>query len=147
VPLFATPDFGTGALIMLFVFAVWAVVLLLAGVGILCGAGLLTSKSPKIRAWGLALLLGSGLVPLLCCLGPPQIIRVAYGNYPVGSDARHQVKKGMSAEEVRAALGSPHRRSEGPDGEGWYYWIDSFGASWFCVDFGPEGRVIATHGN
>ena len=32
-------------------------------------------------------------------------------------------------------------------GEGWYYWLDSFGIGYFGVRFGPDGRVTGTHGN
>jgi outer membrane protein assembly factor BamE (lipoprotein component of BamABCDE complex) len=53
----------------------------------------------------------------------------------------------MTRDEVAAILGSPHERFKKDDAESWYYWIDSFGVSYFGVRFGPEGRVIGTHGN
>ena len=70
-----------------------------------------------------------------------------YGNYPLGSYPNGKITEGMTRDEVSAVLGSPHERFTSDDEESWYYWIDSFGIGYFCVRFGPEGRVTGTHGN
>lgn len=83
----------------------------------------------------------------MCCQGPPHLIRLFYGNSPIGSYPSNKIKEGMSAEEVVAILGTPHERHDSSEGESWYYWIDSFGITWFAVWFGPDGRVVGTRGN
>jgi outer membrane protein assembly factor BamE (lipoprotein component of BamABCDE complex) len=88
----------------------------------------------------------SGSIPLCCCLGPPHVIRLEYGNYPIGRFP-NDIRPGMSAEEVVATLGTPHERHSRGDVDSWFYWIDSFGLGWFGVDFGPDGRVTHTYGN
>jgi outer membrane protein assembly factor BamE (lipoprotein component of BamABCDE complex) len=70
-----------------------------------------------------------------------------YGNYPLGSYPNSRIRIGMTADEVVATLGTPHQRRKRDEGVTWYYWIDSFGDSWFGVDFGPDGRVVYTYGN
>jgi hypothetical protein len=144
---FATPDFGASAGIGCFVVLAWAFVLLLVGVGVVWGLKLLDGGSPKGRRRGVLLLVVSGLVPLSCCLGPSQVVRLVYGNYPLGHYPNNKVQEGMTAEEVVAVLGPPHERWKKGDGETWCYWIDSFGAYWFAVDFGEDGRVASTYGN
>lgn len=145
--IFATPDFGTSAAVACFVLVVWAFVLLFAGLGVVKGLRLLHTDSSRARRCGVLLLLASVLLPLSCCLGPAQLVRLSYGNYPLGSYPNGKVKEGMTADEVVATLGRPHERHKGGEGESWYYWIDSLGLYWFAVDFGPDGRVEGTHGN
>jgi hypothetical protein len=145
--IFATPDFGTSSGIALVLLIVGAVVLTLVLVGILWGVKLLGNSSPRLRRRGALLLLVSGLVPTSCCVGPPQVVRLVYGNYPLWSYPNNKIGDGMTEEEVKAILGSPHERWKRNDEEGWYYWLDSFGIRYFGVDFGPDGRVIRTYGN
>jgi hypothetical protein len=145
--LFATPDFGSGAGILGIVTLVWLAVLVLVAVGVFGGFRLLKRESLIARRCGWILLLGSLSVPLFCCLAPPGIVRITYGNFPIGAYPNGKIREGMSKDEVAAVLGAPHERYTEDDGESWYYWVDSFGAHWFCVRFGPEGRVIRTHGN
>jgi hypothetical protein len=145
--IFATPDFGASIGVGCFLLVVWAFVLALVIVGFARGVRLLKSGSPQGRRYGVLLLLVSGLVPLSCCLGPSQVIRVIYGNYPLGSYPNNKVKEGMTADEVVAMLGTPHERHKQGERESWFYWIDSFSISWFGVDFGPDGRVVHTYGN
>ena len=145
--LFATPDFGASACIYGFLLIVWAAVLVLVLVGFGWGAKLLRSESPKIKMRGILILLVSVLVPLTCCLAPPHTVRVLYGNYPIGSYPNNKIHKGMTADDVTEVLGTPHERFTQGGGEQWYYWIDSFGIGYFGVRFGPDGRVIGTHGN
>lgn len=145
--LFATPDFGVGASIWGMVCLAWVVVFVLVALGIAWGTKLLRSESSKARRYGLVLVLVSGAVPLSCWLLPPVAVRMMYGNYPLGSRPDGKIMEGMTRDEVSAARGSPHERFKTDDEESWYYWIDPFGAGYFGVRFGPEGRVKGTHGN
>jgi SmpA / OmlA family len=147
VVIFATPDFGAGAFAALLLLLAWAATLALVAGGAVWGARLLYSKSRIVRRGGLIFLLGSLSVPLFCCLAPPCIIRIAYGNFPIGGRPQGKINEGMSSDEVAAVLGTPHERFKEQDGERWYYWCDSFGIGWFCVRFGPEGRVTGTYGS
>lgn len=146
--IFATPDFGFAGAIALILLVVWAIVLIFVVLGIRRGCQLLRSESPANRKYGLLLLLGCAAVPLLCWQGPPHAVRLAYGNYPLGRYPNRMIAEGMSSDEVRSILGGPHERVAGYEGaESWYYWIDSFGALYFGVQFDSNGRVTATHGN
>jgi hypothetical protein len=145
--IFATPDFGASGGIVCFLMLVWAVVLTLVVAGIIWGRKLHRSESPTIRKVGLLLVLVSVLVPFGCCFGPPHVVRIIYGNYPLKSYPNGKIKEGMTPDEVVAILGNPHERHKQSDGEHWYYWLDSFDISYFGVYFGPDGRVTGTHGN
>src|SRR5262249_55290485 len=134
IVIFATPDFGAGAAtIGCFLLIVWAIVLVFFLVAVARGIMLLKNNSTKSRVYGVLLILVSGIVPLSCCLGPPHVVRLCYGHYPLGSYPSDKVKEGMTTDEVLAALGPPHERDKNADGERWYYWIDSFGMYWFAV--------------
>jgi SmpA/OmlA family protein len=143
--IFATPDFGAGAFVAGIVMLAGAITLILVAAGFIGGAILLRSRSIIVRRVGWFVLLGSAAVPPLCCVVPPYIIRVEYGNYPIGDYADDKVHEGMSQDEVAAALGTPHERFKVQDGEAWYYWCDSFGIRWSCVRFGADGRVTRTY--
>jgi hypothetical protein len=145
--IFATPDFGAGASIACVWLLTWAVVLVFVSAGVVWGAALIKSESLIVRRRGLILLLGSASAPLFCCLAPPCIVRIGYGNYPIYRRPDGKIKEGMSADEVVAVLGTPHERVKEKDGESWYYWIDSLGIDWFRVSFGPDGRVTETWSN
>ena len=145
--LFATPDFGAGACIFGLVLLAWAVALILVFVGLSCGAGLVGKGSAKARKWGIILMGVSGLVPLACWLGPSQAVRISYGNYPIANSYKGKIHKGMTAEEVVKILGTPHEKYPRDRGESWYYYLDSFGIGWFCVQVGPDGKVSWTHEN
>jgi hypothetical protein len=147
MPLFGTPDFGAAAGIGCFVLIIWAVVFVFVGFGLVLAARSLGSESAKRKTFGCLLLLTCGLVPLSCCLGPSQLVRLTHGNYPIGSYPTGKVSEGMTADEVTAVLGTPHERDEQDGRKSWFYWIDAFGISWFGVDFGPDGRVKYTYGN
>jgi len=144
---FATPDFGAGATILGILALIWLAVLVATSVGAIRGLILIHRGSSQIRRRGISLLLVSAAVPLSCCFGPSLLFRLSYGSFPVSGNLYAQVKEGMSADEVRAALGNPHKRYEEEVGERWYYYEDSFRIFWFCVDFGPDGRVKGRHGN
>jgi SmpA / OmlA family len=140
--IFATPDFGTSGGIVCFLVLIWAFVLVFALLGFAKGVKLLDGGSPRNKKFAVLLFLLSGLVPVSCCLGPSHAVRVIYGNYPI-RNYPNTIRKGMTADEVVATLGTPHERHA----DSWYYWIDSFGISWFAVEFDQDGRVIGTHGN
>ena len=143
--IFATPDFGASGIIALFLLIAWAVVLALAGGGLLLGARLLSRGSAKL---GWLLVLASCFLPIFCYAAPPHIVRLVYGNYPLGSYPTKHIQAGMSSrDQVQRVLGPPHERYKYTDRETWIYWIDSYGAYYCGVDFGPDGRVTSTYGN
>jgi hypothetical protein len=140
-------DFGASGAIILMVLIAWITVLLIVGVGVWHGSRLLKAESPASWKSGRIVLLLSALLPLLCCVGPPISTRIIYGNFPIRANADNQVREGMTMDEVRSLLGTPHDRSETQDGEWWYYWYDSFSIAYVCIHFGPEGRVTGRHIN
>jgi hypothetical protein len=144
--IFATPDFGASASAFAGLMCVWVIVFVFVAVGIVWGIKLLRGTSAKNKQYGICVLLLSALVPLCCCLGPPQVFRLNYGSYPLNTYPKG-IDEGMSTDEVTAILGSPHTRYEGSDGVSWYYWLDSFNIHYFGVRFGPDGRVKSTHIN
>ena len=119
----------------------WGLVLLIVCIGVWRGCKLLHTESRANRNSGRTLLLLTALLPLFCCAAPPLSVRVLYGNFPVMQGAVDQVQQGMSADEVRSLLGTPHERRESEFGQLWHYWTDSFGTRVLYVDFGPDGRV------
>jgi hypothetical protein len=147
IDVLATPDFGASATEACVLAIVWAVVLLLVAWGVMLGIGLIHGGSPRARRLGVLLLLVSASVPLSCCLGLPLVVRLVYGNYPLGRYPNGKITEGMTADEVVAVLGMPHQRLQLDDAERWYYWIDSFGMSYFGVTIGPDGRVKDARGN
>ena len=142
--LFATPDFGASGIIVLFLLIAWGVVLALAVTGIILGARLLSRGSAKL---GWPLVLVSCILPIFCYVAPPYIVRLEYGNYPLGSYPDNKIEEGMSQNEVVAILGPPHERYTVSGEVRWLYYIDSFDIRWFGVAFGPDGRVEHTYGN
>jgi hypothetical protein len=145
--LFATPDFGASGIIVLFLMIAWAILLVLVGVGIFAGTRLRRRESARAKAFGLLLIVASVSAPVFCFVAPPHLVRLFYGNYPLGHYPSGKVNEGMTMEEVQAILGTPHERVERGGGETFYYWIDSFDVFYFAVDFGPDKRAIRTYGN
>jgi hypothetical protein len=144
--IFAT-DFGASAGIAAIVCSAWAVVLLVVGIGVWRGSRLLDSDSPSSRKSGRLVLLLTASLPLFCCVGPPLSIRFATGNFPISANADDRVHEGMTMDEVRTLLGTPHDRNESQDGEWWYYYTDSFSINFVCIHFGSDGRVTGRHIN
>jgi hypothetical protein len=144
--IFASPDFGAKGGIVCVLLVVWPVVLVFVLVGIIRGVRLLGSDTRRGKIYGVLLVLVSVLMPLLCCQGPPHVVRIVYGNYPIGKYPEHKITVGMSFDEVSAILGSPHERFEQGHGETWYYWIDWLDTQSFFEDSGPDGRVTRTSG-
>jgi hypothetical protein len=147
MPIFATPDWGGAALGTVLLVIVSAVIVVLAIIGVACGRRLLNSTSSTRKKSGVFLLILSVLFPIICFVSPPYVVRLEYGNYPLGSYPSGKINEGMSFKEVEAILGKPHRQEKHSDGEEWIYWLDSFALYYCGVDFGPDGRVIAIHGN
>ena len=146
---FAAQDFGASGIIVVLVLIAWAVVVLLAAGGVLYGLQLLQRRSSRARKVAGGLLVAvSCLLPIFCYFAPRYLVRLEYGNYPIGRYPSNQIKAGMSNSEVMAMLGPPHERyKESVDGETWIYWIDAYGTHWFGVDFGPDEHVTNTYGN
>jgi outer membrane protein assembly factor BamE (lipoprotein component of BamABCDE complex) len=95
----------------------------------------------------------SGFVFLtaLSCILPRVIFESHYGRPPLSAqeylDTAWKVKTGMTADEVRQAIGEPHK--EIPDRNDrrridWFYYTDSFEYGFFGVSFGQDGRVSHT---
>jgi hypothetical protein len=145
--LFATPDFGASFIISIFLLIIFAVILFVAGIGIFYGSKLLKSEKAGRRKNGGLLIMISIFIPLFCLLAPPHLVRLTYGNYPIGSYPSDKIHKGMTFDEVESALGPPHQRTSESDRETWIYWIDSFAINYCGVDFGPDRRVSAIYGN
>jgi hypothetical protein len=145
---FATPDWGGAYVAYFLLFVGGAVILLATLVGVVFGLKLL-KKGPtaRRRVWGRTLLLASLAFPVVCFLAPAQIFRIEYGSYPLEAYPGEKIKEGMTPEAVEAILGAPHKRSERGDYKEWFYYLDSFRMYYFGVNFGPDGRVIGTHGN
>jgi hypothetical protein len=146
--IFATPDFGTSGIIVLFRLIAWVFVLAICVGGIILGARLLRRGSLTL---GWLLLLVSCFLPIFCYVAPPHLFRWAYGSYPL-EDRDHcrygEIKVGMPSDEVQAILGPPHHRWKYGDGrETWNYKWEWYGAGFFDVEFGPDGRVDRTCGN
>ena len=93
--IFATPDFGAGGAAWGLLCLAWAVVFVLIAFGIVGGIKLLKSESPKVRKYGLLLVLVSGMVPLCCWFLPPHAVYIMYGNYPLGTYPNGKIKEGM----------------------------------------------------
>ncbi len=142
VPLLATPDFGASGIVVLFLLGAFAVVLSLALVGFIIGMRMYRKR----RNAGFALSLFSALLPVICYFAPRLIFCLTYGHFPLGTYP-DGIVQGMTQGEVQAILGTPQNRSKLNGEERWLYYIDSFGAQWFGVDFAPDGRVTGTYGN
>jgi hypothetical protein len=145
--LFASPDFGASGGMVCCLLLGWALIFASMLVGVYWGARLCQSKAAKVRVYGVLLMAASGGLPLFCCLAPPHIVRIIYGNYPIGEYPSGKIREGMSKQEVTAILGKPHGHHTRANEETWYYWIDSFDIHYFAVRFGPDGKVAGTHGN
>ena len=89
--IFGTPDFGASAGISCFLVVVWAIVLLLVLLGFFAGTRLVQAESPRTRKCGILLMVLSGVVPFMCCVGPPQVVRIVHGNYPIETRAREKI--------------------------------------------------------
>jgi hypothetical protein len=99
-----------------------------------------------MRFGGLLIII-SILFPIFCFVAPPHLIRLKYGNYPIGSYPTGKIHEGMTYNEVEAVLGTPHQCSKQDKRETWIFWIDSFGMYYCGIDFGPDGHVSAIYGN
>ncbi len=82
-------------------------------------------------------------MPACCAVAPACLVRVVYGNFPIG-DGPDGIRYGMTADELRAALGPPHEVLGSGSDERWVYWRDSFGDDYVGVYFDSEGRVRTT---
>jgi hypothetical protein len=144
--LFATPDFGASANASCCLLFVWALVLGCASWSVVRGIKLFSQESPRPKKIGAVLILLGISLPLCLYHLPAQIVRMHYGNAPL-QRYPHEIHTGMTKDEVRAAIGTPHHQFDDGDRERWYYWLDSYGLSYVAVWFGSDGRVTIISGD
>jgi hypothetical protein len=145
--IFATPDFGAGAGAWGMVGFAWIVVLITVAIFVGMGLRLLQFRSVGLKCFGAFVLVMCGLVLLSCCFGPSEVVRLTYGNYPLGRYPNNKIKKGMTPDEVIGVLGQPHWREKSGNQDRWHYMLDAFDIGWFGVSFGADGRVESTYGD
>jgi hypothetical protein len=148
-PTFATPDFGAGAGAAACLGFIWLLVIVVTIFGLWRGSTIWAGTNPKARATGVAVMVATLMLPLSCCFGPSLFVRLTTGNFPVDRSSFRNLDHGMSADEVRETLGTPHsiREGHGGQGETWYYWTDAFGLGYFRVQFGSDGRLDGVSSN
>lgn len=98
------------------------------------------ARPAGVRLARALLLLGYLALPPCVYAAPPCLVRAAYGSFPLG-DREDGIEPGMTAAEVRAALGPPHEVLGPTDAPGWIYWRDSWGRDCVGVRFDAGGRV------
>ena len=77
-----------------------------------------------------------------------ELFRLRHDTTPLGGYPSGVIREGMSADEVRALLGSPHEvHDHDPRRVSWLYYLDAIELDWFLVTFGPDGRVDHTGGS
>jgi hypothetical protein len=153
--LFASPDFGAGAMAAGVLLVGFLVVFFLVGV-----AGAVVTRAiwpvkrtadsqpggsagPTPAAGCLNVLLCGVVVSLLgTCLLPRPIFSLYFGRAPADPN-RFRIETGMTEEEVITNYGHPHERYLSGDGEQWNYNTDNWGCgiSFISVRFDREGRV------
>jgi hypothetical protein len=112
-------------------------------------------ESPKGPRWivkvAIAVAACFGIVVGSCCVMPSLIFRSKYGRAPLTvqeyRETAWKVKKGMTANEVRAAIGAPHEivpdnREEGATT--WYYYTNAFAFGFFGVNLDAGSRVTSS---
>ena len=146
--IFASPDFGAGAMILAFYLLIWLVILALTIVGLVRGAFLLGKQFTRSKRKGRLFILASLMLPLSCCCGPSVIFSVSHGSLPLWTYPTGVIEKGMSADQVRALLGNPHEVYDSDRQRvSWLYYRDAIKLDWFMVIFGPDGKVGGTGGS
>jgi hypothetical protein len=135
-------------MVVLLLFGVGLGVLAASVAGIAWGVVLLR-RPPPARRWSGAVLIVSGLLlPVCCCSGPSVLFRLHHETPPLGRYPSGVVQEGMSPDEVRALLGTPHQVNDrDPQRVTWVYWLDAIELDWFMVIFGPDGKVVHTGGS
>jgi hypothetical protein len=146
--IFAAPDFGAGGNAIAILLAIGLAVLGIGVASIVRGA-LLLRQSPSGRSWaGLLYILAGVLLPVSCCSSPSVLFRLQHDTPPLGRYPNGVIRTGMSPDEVRALLGTPHQIDErDPQRVRWLYWLDAVEIGWFMVTFSPNGNVDHTGGS
>jgi hypothetical protein len=145
--IFAAPDFGAGGMVVLILLGVGLAVLGISVAAIVRG-GVLLRRPPAGRWSGRVLILAGLLLPVCCCTAPSVLFRLHHDTPPLGRYPSGVVKEGMSPDEVRALLGTPHQVNDrDPRGVTWLFWLDAIKLDWFMVIFGPDGKVNWTAGS
>jgi hypothetical protein len=159
MPLFASPDFGAGAMAACMLLLFFLGFFLVVGI---VGALVIRSFWPQ-RAQGSqeqgatvhqgplagcfsVLLCGVVVSVLGTCLLPPVIFSLYFRRGPADPN-RFSVEPGMTTEEVTAKYGQPHAKYVSEDGEeGWNYHTDRWGCGigFIHVRFDRNGRVTGS---
>jgi outer membrane protein assembly factor BamE (lipoprotein component of BamABCDE complex) len=94
---------------------------------------------------GVSLLILLAFAPCSCVFIGATALRLRPDDFRLGigdpKQAGSKVQEGMTMDQVRSLLGSPHGRGEDHEGIYWTYRCDFFGGTLFRVHFGPDDRV------
>jgi hypothetical protein len=154
--LFASPDFGAGAMAAAVLLAFFLAAFLLLGMAfaLVVHSCWPARKAAEGRqghpvaaspAAGFVRILLCGVVVsvLGTCLLPRPLFSLYFGRAPA-DPATFRVEPGMTEEEVVARNGHPHEKDESVAGESrWNYYTDNWGCgiNSIILRFDPEGRV------
>jgi hypothetical protein len=146
--IFAAPDFGAGGMVVLILCGVGLAVLGVSIAAITRGRVLLCRPPPARRWSGVVLILAGLLLPVCCCMSPSVLFRLHHDTPPLGRYPNGVINEGMSPEEVRTLLGSPHQIDDrDPQRVTSLYWLDAIELGWFMVTFDADGKVDHTGGS
>jgi hypothetical protein len=106
----------------------------------------LSARRPRLSPAARRLLTGCFMPLALAagCVALPPLAFFALTKSGIGDPNQYNetVNVGMTAEEVRAVLGSPNEVYSYTGGEvRWIYYCDRLGWSYLGIVFGPDGRV------
>ena len=146
--LFASPDFGAGAAVMQILCGIGLFVFGVAAVAVVRGVILIRRPPPNRRWPGVVLIVAGVLLPISCCSAPSVLFRLNHNTPPLGRYPNGVIQKGMSPDQVRQLLGTPHQVNDrDPARVTWLYWLDPIELGWFMVTFGEDSKVDHTGGD
>jgi low affinity Fe/Cu permease len=105
-------------------------------VAVLIGFGamkLTRSKHQLVQVIGVLILVLSCALPFVVCSG--------FSSDPARIQAKKNIEKGMTKEEVVAVVGEPARKEPNE----WMYLLDFWGVYYYVVIFDKEGRVESVY--
>lgn len=121
----------------------YSVIGVLALLGVVYGLTLMKRPTRAARRVGRVVLVLSVMLSVGSALVPVIHFHKCFSRPPLSSPpADGVIRKGMTTDEVRDALGEPHQI----DGKGaikiWVYHLDHVGVAWYGVPFDRDGRVM-----